>query len=218
MHQSIFHPKTQNLSSATRVPVGGEGGRLMFARQRSCPSHDIVQPDDGLYILLTTQLNAKDASLFRIAMERPHFNLVKKTPAQLQELFRSGLVLVSRHLDPAGRQAVAFCHLRLSRKNAAKVVNRLGWASGASKQYQPYLFDDNIRNEFYKNDKTGLAEIDTRLLLYLVETEQGGLTVQYSARDEGRPRHLLRSPRVRNMLLRVGDVPGSLVRHHQPGN
>jgi len=203
------------------LPVGGNKAQRIERLEK----HGVnIRPDDGLYIQLgqdTARYGRKtvekdDAQWFRICMERPHFNLGKKNNAEFRAMVESGINFVSRHMDAAGRPAIAFCHLKLDSAGARQLVKLQDRPEGEKYQWQPYLFSDNTRTELYTGDKS-LKDMGARILLYLVETKPGKLEVVYSAlNEEQNDGELLSEPHIEKMLCEVDPDIRFPLRHHLP--
>jgi hypothetical protein len=209
----------KNLCRENDLPVGGKKPQLIERLDGKVNTHT-----DGLYIQIgedTPKYGIKtvkndDAKWFRICMERPHFNLGKKNNADFRAMTESGINFVSRHMDAAGRPAVAFCHLKLDSEEAHRIVGLQDRSEGEKYQWQPYLFNDNTRRELYTGNKS-LKEMGARILLYLVETQPGKIEAVYSALDEGQPSGaLLSEPRIEKMLCEVDPDTRFPLRHHLP--
>ncbi len=200
-------------------------GRNKAQRIECLEKHGVnIRPDDGLYIQLgkdTDRFGRKtvekdDAQWFRICMERPHFNLGKKNNAEFRAMVESGINFVSRHMDAAGRPAIAFCHLKLDSAGARQLVKLQDRPEGEKYQWQPYLFSDNTRTELHTGDKS-LKDMGARILLYLVETKPGKLEVVYSALNkEQTDGELISKPHIEKMLCEVDSDIRFPLRHHLP--
>jgi hypothetical protein len=205
------------------VIYGWDRMRMAWVKTKPWPWHgykSVGIPSDGLYIQLTTskksQVKSTDATHFRICMERAHFNLGNKYNAEFRAMTESGINFVSRHLDAAGRPAIAFCHLKLDSAGARQLVELQTKSEDVKYQWQPYLFSDNTRTELHTGDKS-LKEMGARILLYLVETQPGKIEVVYSALNEGEPSgELLSEPHIEKMLCEVEPDIRFPLRHHLP--
>ena len=201
------------------VVLGWDRIEMNWVETKPWPWHGYagaVKPADGLYFQLTDktkfQIKSTDATHFRICMERAHFNLGNKKPAGFRSMVESGINFVSRHIDAAGRPAIAFCYLKLEPAKAKKLIAKAQKLETEKYQWQPYLFADNTRSELHTGNNS-LKDMGAKLLLYMVETKPGKYEKIYSASDVNSAK-LIKTQKIEKILCEVDSKVRFPLRHH----
>jgi hypothetical protein len=160
--QTWIPPSTGNLGQYE------SGGTVQPPRQ-----HNRL-PGDGLYVRLSqSQLLSSDPGWFILRQESGNVNLSDHTGFHHAQTLTNGLLYVSRHRDVFGRYCVSFIKVQFPSISRAERFLQNARSLSDSYQFQPYLFADNVRNEYFASIDKSIALMGGELLAHYIETDMG---------------------------------------------
>ena len=87
---------------------------------------------------------------------------------------KNGLLYVSRHRDVEGRCCVSYIRVKFDTLSDAKDYMGSQRSLADRYQFQPYLFNDNTRDEYYSmSSPKSIARMGGKLLAHYIETDTG---------------------------------------------
>ena len=130
---------------------------------------------DGLYVRLSRGLRVNSGpSWFILRQESGNVNLGEHSGFEHAMTLHNGLLYVSRHRDVEGRCCISYIRVKFDTLSGAE--HYMGSQRPLTDRYQlqPYLFNDNTRDEYYSmTSPKSIARMGGKLLAHYIETDTG---------------------------------------------
>jgi len=132
-------------------------------------------PMNGYFVRLGTDLRVNSGpSWFILRQESGNVNLGKHSGLEHAMTLKNGLLYVSRHRDVEGRCCVSYIRVQFDTLSSAENYMRSQRPLADRYQFQPYLFADNTRDEYYSlTSPKSIAGMGGKLLAHYIETDTG---------------------------------------------